>query len=1249
MADPLAPVTAAQPLAATVPVDDTGAGYQNYRQDTDSNALLQAARQRQQSAQPAPQPAAGQAAVPVPNQLDPAAQQRAAVLAQSAGGPAPQPPSAYQSVDTFVGSDGIPRTYGTNNGVTTLIGVGDKVVQIAKGTAAVGADMLKGATEAPRQALGGAVDAVKNTLMSMSHLGDWLNTHVADLRIPLPASMPKGISDFLSDPEKAIAGELPDIAPAKSVTGGIVRGVAQWTTAFLPIMKGLKLAEGAAGAGVLAESTPGLLANASAASGATAMTAFDPQEKNLSDLMDKFPVLKNPVTDFLHSDPNDTEAEARLKKGIEQAALGPLSEGFVMGLRALRAARAAKAAAAKAAGEEAAGGATETPPTGIAPEDASLSGEGHPAEGPLAVIQPQASQVPAKIAGAVGATETGVPEGVTAKGLQGSAGEVTPQPGKVVTGQPKVMFNYDRITDGADIRVMMQDAQEALAPYLSDAQRGTVSNAETKAAADQMGMTVEQLLARRNGQPLSASEAVAARSLLQDAAAKLAELTKAAAGPNAGPLDAFKFRKMLALYAGIKAEVYGARAETARALQSWSIPVGAGNAERERAIEMALAGNGGQDVAKALAQRLAALEASGADRATIENAMEQGAFAKSIDTVREIWINGLLSSPTTHIVNTTSNMVTAMQQVYERLAAEKVSSALGRTAGVDGVAPGEAAAYAYGMISGLKDAFRLAAKSMVTGQTGFTLGKIDIQQGAISAANYGLSEAGGFGRAVDFIGNVVRLPGRGLGAEDEFFKSIGYRSELQAQAFRQATAEGLDGAAKNQRIADIVANPPENIRMAAADQALYATFNNEPGKWADAILNLRRDVPPLALILPFVRTPANILRYATERTPFAPLLAQWRADIAAGGSRADLALARMATGSAIMAMAFDYADSGFVSGRGPSNPAQREAMRRQGWQPYSIYHNGKWYPYQRLDPMGTVLGFAADYAEYLKQGEMPDTDVNAWQQALAGGISIAAQATVNKTYLQGFANFVQMMTDPTRYSEQYTQGVISSFVPFTSGLRATEGMIDPTQRDTNGLLDQIESGLPGLSKNLTPRRDLWGQPIGAKPMLGAVGQVLSPVKPTAVVRSPIDAELTKLGYYPTRIGKKDGMLGVPIDLGNYPKAYDAYVTLAGNGLKLPQYGNKGAKDFLDAMVTGKSSSWSQIYNFQSDGPDGGKAMMIRDIIRDYRQAAARAVLNDPKFADLKALWGKRKNDADLAKMPPAAAKGLGTTALPAIP
>lgn len=65
-------------------------------------------------------------------------------------------------------------------------------------------------------------------------------------------------------------------------------------------------------------------------------------------------------------------------------------------------------------------------------------------------------------------------------------------------------------------------------------------------------------------------------------------------------------------------------------------------------------------------------------------------------------------------------------------------------------------------------------------------------------------------------------------------------------------------------------------------------------------------------------------------------MAHVRADIAAGGARRDIALARITTGSLLIATAADMAMSGIVTGRGPSDRRERQAMERGGWQPYSI-------------------------------------------------------------------------------------------------------------------------------------------------------------------------------------------------------------------------------------------------------------------------------------------------------------------------
>ena len=42
----------------------------------------------------------------------------------------------------------------------------------------------------------------------------------------------------------------------------------------------------------------------------------------LESLVQDYPILENPITEYLQSDPNDSEAEARLKMTIEGFGLG---------------------------------------------------------------------------------------------------------------------------------------------------------------------------------------------------------------------------------------------------------------------------------------------------------------------------------------------------------------------------------------------------------------------------------------------------------------------------------------------------------------------------------------------------------------------------------------------------------------------------------------------------------------------------------------------------------------------------------------------------------------------------------------------------------------------------------------------------------------------------------------------------------------------------------------------------------------
>lgn len=83
----------------------------------------------------------------------------------------------------------------------------------------------------------------------------------------------------------------------------------------------------------------GKLAQSMIAGGVADFAGFAPHEERLSNLVQSFEVLQNPVTEYLQDSPDDSAAEGRLKNVLEGLLLGALTEPFAHSLRALKYAR----------------------------------------------------------------------------------------------------------------------------------------------------------------------------------------------------------------------------------------------------------------------------------------------------------------------------------------------------------------------------------------------------------------------------------------------------------------------------------------------------------------------------------------------------------------------------------------------------------------------------------------------------------------------------------------------------------------------------------------------------------------------------------------------------------------------------------------------------------------------------------------------------------------------------------------------
>lgn len=586
------------------------------------------------------------------------------------------------------------------------------------------------------------------------------------------------------------------------------------------------------------------------------------------------------------------------------------------------------------------------------------------------------------------------------------------------------------------------------------------------------------------------------------------------------------------------------------------------------------------------------------------------------DVFLEAWINGLLSNPQTHATNVLSNIYTTFASIPERYISSKL-----HFGDKSGVVDGEAKAMLYGMQMGFRDAVNSARLVWATGtgRFGKTAAKVEnARQKAITADNINRI-LGKFGvdpmnqtlsNAVDYVGKIYRLPTRALMTADEFFKMINYRMELQALAYRQAAMEGLTGDEAGARLAELIQKPTTEMRTRAMAHANAQTFTGEMGPVATAISGFTERVPMAKIIVPFVRTPSSIFTYTFERTPFlAYARNQVRADIKVGGVARDMALGKMAFGGMIAGMAATLAASGFITGGGPEDPDLKKMMRDNGWQPYSIRIGNTYYSYKRLDPAGMLIGMVADTVEIM--GHLDDYSAG----KLALGIVLSMEhSLLDNLYLDGIMNVLDAIQDPGKQWHDYFKKQAGSLIPAIAGDIARG--FDPVVHDTKTILDTMRSRIPGFSMLAPAQRNIFGE---KRMMGGSLGNdFISPIWQSKAKHDPVLDEIIKQevdvrppsryigGTAPSEIdpmARDNPKAGVPLN----PQQYERLQVLTGQGLH----------DALEKLIR------KPLYQKQSDGPDGGKALLIRDVIGRAKEMGRQKLLKEDQQLQER-LKGKRR-------------------------
>ena len=941
---------------------------------------------------------------------------------------------------------------------------------------------------------------VPDVILEMrSHYPDWM-TDLPGIQILGGAQLFNSMQDVGNSAlgrEDVAAGEglgdaLPNVPPSEWGINPQARGFSKFLTDFYFTGKFTKFA----GLFKKSQVTKSMLDG-----GIAEFIAFDPEESNLSAMIQEHPKLANPVNEFLSTRRENSNVRNKVNMALEGVALAGGINAFVKALRVYRDRRFLSKLK------------THRSQQGSAKKKII---EEFPDEGDLTYIK-----------------------GGKTKGF-------------VKDIKKRFGINWDRIDSDDDMKTawakLRKLDEEQLAKAADDVKRAEiVKDAKTTIGKDTDAAVIKNL--EQAPDSATRKDQFIARILEASSAQNISKLSDAV---MAGDVPPEELQRAVLMHFKLGQKTQAIKANSARKfsdLQEVISPLDKGSAQFsddlfERLRENGLDGN--EFDGKRLAEMISSLDTPQARSQFFEDL--QG--PSGLHMIQEIWLNGLLSGPKTHLINLTSNSLAQVNEfVLEKFVAATLSSV--RRAPIDEkVFFGEVSASLSGMRDTLTESIRLA-KMVWKNRKDTKSIEAELAKGGVSqkvklegfkepaatvenlnkmvrrnqralrgkeAALSDINEGTFMARMLDGAFQLYRnVGGAALMTSDAFFKSMAYRMQIRSSAYRKGKVKGLEGHELSEFILKQIQKPDPSIRMEAQDMAEYLTFTKALGKRGKSIQMAIEANPELRFALPFVRTPLNLNKYTFERFPGLNILVKESREAFTNAAKPDATgahrllrdkhLARLASGSMVATYAWNLAENHMLTGSGPVGSQAKQArnvLRAADIQENSIVvkdDQGKTHFYNigRFDGFGTIMLLTADLHAFSK-----DVDEDTFEQAtLALSIAISRQL-LSKTWATNARQIFDGVLAPESNNGQYWKNLFGSVVPRL--VNDIGNFIDPTVLETRTYFDQIKKGLP--KKSGEQKLDLLADPINKD---ASIYGFLSPVAHKVKTDDPLRLELVKIG------------------------------------------------------------------------------------------------------------------------------------------
>jgi hypothetical protein len=323
-----------------------------------------------------------------------------------------------------------------------------------------------------------------------------------------------------------------------------------------------------------------------------------------------------------------------------------------------------------------------------------------------------------------------------------------------------------------------------------------------------------------------------------------------------------------------------------------------------------------------------------------------------------------------------------------------------------------------------------------------------------------------------------------LESQDQFFRTMIENTESAILQSKGMSKDEADAKARELSY-ELLGRKEDEKGTPEEIEAKIGFLNRKIEEWTKFLVRKKNTDNPVIngimdSILPIISIGSNILKLRLEYNPLAQGVKIFTKK-KAGGKITNRDRASMAIGTAIALIALSKFMNGQIQGELPEDEEEKQKAEEAGRKKNSVQFGDYWLSTPYLGNYGQMFEIMAGINDVTTSKDYLKTD------ALPNFFNMVLQSTVKATNDTVVRNILDL--NRSIFSNQGNPGeniqkavnnaVLNNFGLYRALFRDLAEILDPYQRQYEGMEEDIKRGIPGARETLKPRYDYFGQPIKA--------------------------------------------------------------------------------------------------------------------------------------------------------------------------